>query len=256
MATKGQTVDVFERVEVSVPPYRDALKPRDVGRGILATHRNTRRLFRDALVLLENGRYPGAVGLAILAQEEAAKPQTIGYISTKPTSSALVDEWRRLWRDFEDHAKKNLVTLELHRLLGNFPSDVREELENVDTKDEAESYVRLRERCTYVDCVQGEERWSLPEAVLDREAVLVFFQAIRKALQRIYTAEQVTRLHGTSEAAALVCSPEALQALREWSGTKEAAELSRLDLEEQSEWNAETGAALTRLGGHAGEAEA
>jgi AbiV family abortive infection protein len=235
VTAKGTSADVFLRVEVNVPAHRGLLSPRDLGRGILAAHRNARRLFRDAVLLLENGRYPGAVSMAILAHEEKSKSFTVGVIASElQVPPSLFSPWK----DFSHHAHKNATTLELARM----------------DEGMAESYVRCRERCTYVDCVQGPERWSLPEAVLGREEALVLLRTIRKALQRILTATQLARLQGANEIAADVCSPEALRALREWSETEEAAELSRLDLEEQREWNAETHTALVRFAGEAGPA--
>ena len=74
----------FSHVDYSAAPYRQSLSPRDTGRGVLAAHRNARRLFRDALLLLEHGRCASAVSTAILAQEEAAKPLTIAMLAMEP----------------------------------------------------------------------------------------------------------------------------------------------------------------------------
>src|SRR5437870_17767 len=181
MATKGEKADVFSRVDINAPAHRGLLSPRDVGRGILASHRNARRLFRDALLLFENGRYPGAVSMAILAHEEKSKEFAVGIVAAGPQVPPSLARELSPWKDFAHHVRKNATTLELARM----------------DEGMAESYVRCRERCTYVDCVQGSERWSLPDAVLDREKALALLRQIRGALQRILSAAQVTRVHGT-----------------------------------------------------------
>lgn len=251
MTTDVAAACKFARVDVGVDPHRGPLSPRDVGRGILAAHRNARRLFRDALLLLENGRYTGAVSMAILAHEEAAKPLTLGMIGAEPLPPHLTSdsEWSRarilkmLWRDFEDHSRKNADSIRL--LARRTPETTAEERDQ--DEELAESFVRIRERCTYVDCVQGPERWSMPDLVLDESDGVLFLGLVRRRIGTIPTAAGLARAQADNQWSAAWGPPECIKALREWSETPEAQELSDTDLAETTQWVEEVDAVLTRL---------
>lgn len=225
---------------------------------MLAVHRNTRRLYNDALVLLENGRFPASVMMTILALEEAAKPLIIGPIGILlpvPPLIAISEEGKRLparmWRAFEDHEHKNKMTLDMHLRVGEFPPAVREALEAIGQQAAAETNVRMRERATYVDCVQGAERWSVPDAVIDGGFALDLMRAARKSLGRIPTPAQVVNGCRKSDLASQV-PRDRLESFRLWAESREAERLSETDIAEQREWIGAADAALTRIAGVAG----
>jgi AbiV family abortive infection protein len=239
---------VFTKVDPSIPVCRDRISVRDFGRGILAVHRNARRLFSDGLLLLEKGRYPGALSMAILAHEEVAKQLTLGLLVTEPRPSPLIPgRWSRervmtqLWADFENHTGKNATSLRLLEIVQKRAPDAKRR------KDMADTLVRLRERSTYLDCVQGRERWSLPEVVVTRQEAVLFMRFVRKAIGYIMLPGETAGAHARNEWAARMCSPERLDALRAWSETAEAAELSQLDADEHQRWVVETDAALAQV---------
>ena len=94
----------FATVSIEAQKRRDALTPLTVGRGVLAMHRNGRRLFSDALRLLEGHRYQSAVMLAILAHEEFGKASSMGIFTVVQDPQGL----RKLWLNvFESHSQKN-----------------------------------------------------------------------------------------------------------------------------------------------------
>jgi AbiV family abortive infection protein len=242
MVDSHREVDLFTAVEITVPIHRGVLTPREVGLGVLAAHRNARRLFLDALVLLESNRIPGAVSMAILAQEEASKDITIGMISATrelraPHLLELVLPARnfpkRLWERFTQHKRKNAATLSLYRIVG----DRRDTLSKEEISDLAESYVRLRERCTYLDCVEGPQRWSVPETLLGRDQAVTILRGIRTVIGRIPTPAQIAGTHPTEpQALVALLNQRRLAALREWAESTEAADLSTKDLEEARDW--------------------
>ena len=242
----------FAHVDLNVRPHRDRLSPRDMGRGVYAVHQNVRRLFRDAIVLFENGRYPGAVSMALQAHEEAAKPITIGMLTTDPAPSPLAPNppsrheiRRHNWSEFRSHERKHLATEKLS-LMG-VSADVREVLDRVPANDLAESLALIRERCTFVDSVQGPERWTTPEATASRDFALLLLRWVRRSVGRIMMPAELAASLATVEMAERMCSPERLAEVLAWSKTDEARELSRLDLDEQTEWIRETDAALAGL---------
>jgi hypothetical protein len=54
-----------------LPQYKGVLASAQIADGMNAATRNSRRLFEDAQLMLEQERYPSAVGLAILSIEES-----------------------------------------------------------------------------------------------------------------------------------------------------------------------------------------
>jgi hypothetical protein len=85
--------------------------------------------------------------------------------------------------------------------------------------------------------------------VIDRDAAITYLRMIRRSIGRIATAAIVAETVATNEWAARMCSPERLRALREWSRTMEADDLSTLDLDEARTWAADADAVLSRLTG-------
>lgn len=246
------TAGTFAKVDLLTAAHRGGLTPSEVGRGVLAAHRNARRLLLDALCLFEHGRSASALVMTILANEEGGKTLAIslaGVCERELPPTDAHQAWsplRQSWRDFKDHDGKNEATLGLHSLVGDFPPEAREGLAAIDVGSVAAGYGTMRERATYVDCVQGAERWSLPEAIVDGEAALTMLQATRKALGRIITPATAAEVVAKAESVVPLSSHERRQAMLDWSASAEAAELSKIDLAEVMEWSKQMDAALAR----------
>jgi AbiV family abortive infection protein len=246
----------FAFVDLNVAKHRGPLSPIDMGRGVLATHRNARRLFLDAMLLLEYGRYPTALSTAILAHEEAAKHLAIGFASVidfSPSPMSVLGNpklrkqlVRAVWKEFESHTHKNRATLDLHRIAGDFKPEVRSTLE-ASARDMADTYVALRGRGTYVDSVHGPERWSTPDKVIDRELATTMMVSIRRSMQRIVTAAQIAGSHAARATTAGLDAHRAA-ALKDWAESAEAEQLSQLDRAEQAAWIHDVDEIFTRLG--------
>jgi len=82
--------------------YAGKLTAQQADEGISAASRNTTRLAADARLLFDNGRYPSARALAILAIEEYGKIPILHGIS-----AALESELKSAWKDYRDHKEKN-----------------------------------------------------------------------------------------------------------------------------------------------------
>jgi AbiV family abortive infection protein len=64
---------------------------------------NAERLLNDAELLYENGRYASAVGLAVLAVEEAGKEAMLRSLALARNANEL----KEAWRDYRTHTSKN-----------------------------------------------------------------------------------------------------------------------------------------------------
>jgi AbiV family abortive infection protein len=120
---------------------------------------------RDAELLCQNGRYPSAVGLAILAVEEAGKEAMLRSL----VLARNADELKASWKDYRTHTSKNRL-LALPALaslgaseLGDFDQLFRES----EYPHEVEN---LKQVCFYTDCLDMV-RWSNPaEAINEGQA--------------------------------------------------------------------------------------
>jgi hypothetical protein len=154
---------------------------------------------------------------------------------------------RQLWKDFELHTAKHRAMVEMHLRVGNFSPEAREELEKLSPKDVADSYAQMRKRAIYVDCVQGPERWSCPDRSIPRGFAAEFMRGILKSIGRIITPAQTASANANAMQRTAPANKKRLDALREWSETPEARELSRLDIEEQASFVQEMDAKLAKL---------
>lgn len=251
--SNGWNATTFAPMDILAAAHRAGLTPSEVGRGVLATHRNARRLMLDAVCLFENQRYPGALSMAILANEESGKALTLAKVAaydvTLPPAIALA--WpphrvtRRLWRTFGDHEAKHQETIRLHMGIGNVPPDAKD-VADFAAPALAKIYATKRERATYADCVQGQERWSVPEVIVSRGATLTTLRNVRQTLEHIITPAVAVAAVAQSERMVAFSSRERIRAMLDWSESEEAHALSKADLIELVVWQATVDAALER----------
>ena len=84
--------------------YRGKLSPSEIAEGMNAARENALRLAEDAELLLEQGRFPSAVSLAILSIEETGKVRVLREFSLARTDK----ERSTSWRAYRTHTKKNI----------------------------------------------------------------------------------------------------------------------------------------------------
>lgn len=84
-------------------PYRGKLTTEDVVEGMICALSNAKRLYADAQVLLDAGRYPSACSLGILAVEEIGKLTVLRLLALGGSKEAIKANWKR----YSSHIDKN-----------------------------------------------------------------------------------------------------------------------------------------------------
>jgi AbiV family abortive infection protein len=127
-----------------------------------AAERNAARLVEDAERLLEAGRLPSAVSLAILSIEESGKVSLLRELVLARSPSEL----KAAWRSYRSHTKKNVAWL-LPELVAQGARTL-EDLRPLMDPDAEHPHLldRFKQIGFYTDCL-GEAHWSEPEAAID-----------------------------------------------------------------------------------------
>lgn len=245
--------DVFTRVPPSTNERRSLLTPLESARGVLAMHRNGRRLFADGMLLFEESRFPGAAMFAVLAQEEFGKAVNMGF-------HAVIDEeggQKQLWkRAYESHRQKNFHSLTVGIVTGHLR--IADNAQSSDpVQDAAREYLRVRERATYVDCVSGPECWSLPSVAFGRSDSLATLGRVFAAVRKLFMPSEAIGQIGKVWAEALEGLPSPTLSQQgeltrchdaiEWAKSREAQRLDEVDHEEALEWTRKMRERLTAL---------
>ena len=142
--------------------FKGNLTPAQAAEGIRVAVHNARGLLKDAELLLENERWSRACALAILAIEEAGKPEIIRGLLLARDGKEL----KRAWQSYRSHAKKNVswilpqLVIEGSRNLEDFASIFDE------TRDHAQLLDSVKQIALYSDSC-GNCHWSLPSHVID-----------------------------------------------------------------------------------------
>ncbi len=127
-----------------------------------AACRNANRLAEDAAALLESGRYPSALALAVLAIEEAGKISILRRLAIAMSES----EWADAWKEYRSHTSKNAAWM----LPAMVQSGARklEDFRPLFQRDAEHPYLldMLKQVSLYTDCL-GRAHWSVPEEVVD-----------------------------------------------------------------------------------------
>jgi AbiV family abortive infection protein len=218
--------------ELGAREFRGEISPGEMGTGILAAYRNARRLFEDGVVLLEAGRYPGAVSIVLLAHEEQAKALFLGFICGSSDKTVR----RHSWKNFRDHRARSTHTLITYAIAylktgtdptGEFTFD-----------DLAGAAARLRLRSTYVDCVMGDDRWSIPDRLIGKQEAVGILRRILDVLGPRVTPRQIALSASEQDALEPLVGPGKRKALAAWGHSLEAESLGKIDLEEREIWRA------------------
>jgi AbiV family abortive infection protein len=87
--------------------YKARLSAAQIADGMNAACRNANRLAEDARVLLDAGRVPSSLALAILAIEEAGKMPILRRLAIATTESEVLEAWK----EYRSHTSKNMMSM-------------------------------------------------------------------------------------------------------------------------------------------------
>ncbi|MDA8125568.1 MAG: AbiV family abortive infection protein [Deltaproteobacteria bacterium] len=142
--------------------YKGKLTVDQIAEGINAAKKNAKRLFEDANLLLEAGRFPSAAALAILSIEEAGKVSILRELALAKTTGDVNEAWNH----YRSHTKKNATWL-----LPQFAQQGARKLEDFkalfdESSDHPYILDQVKQIAFYTDCL-GKAHWSLPQDVID-----------------------------------------------------------------------------------------
>ena len=142
--------------------YQKELSATQVANGINCAIKNARRLILDSELLLEKKRFPSALGLAILAIEEAGKVPILRELSVAKNA----EELKTAWKAYRSHTKKNVMWI----FYDLFKSGARklEDFRPIVDKDSEHPYIldNVKQICFYTDCL-GNAHWSAPDEIIE-----------------------------------------------------------------------------------------
>ena len=144
-------------------PYRGPLTADTAATGIIAAKSNAKRLFDDAQLLLEKGRFPSACALAALSIEENSKPAFIRKLLLAETT----EEVRKGWLLFASHHDKAAPWI-VPSLVASNPETYEDFVERFMMTRDPVLLDSLKQLSIYVGCY-GSSHWAAPDAVIERE---------------------------------------------------------------------------------------
>jgi AbiV family abortive infection protein len=121
---------------------------------------NAERLAQDAETLLNAGRVPSAVALAILSIEESGKVAILRQMTTADDEK----EWAELWKAYRSHTKKNTLWI-FGELVQKGARTLDELRPLVDPdSDHPDILDQMKQLSIYTDCFK-DAKWSSPAGV-------------------------------------------------------------------------------------------
>lgn len=151
-------------VKKKLNQYKGKLSPEQIAEGMNAANKNAVRLREDANLLLEQGRFPSAASLAILAIEESGKLHILRKLALSKDDKEIVG----CWREYRSHTKKNVAWLFLQlfaqgaRRLDDFSPLFIDGAEHPFLIDQ------VKQIGFYSDCL-GQAHWTIPDDVIDEQ---------------------------------------------------------------------------------------
>ena len=143
-----------------LPQLRGPLTAAQIAEGMRLALQNAARLAEDADSLLQSGRVPSAVALAILSIEESGKVSILRQMAIAQDEK----EWLQLWKAYRSHTKKNTLWI-FGELVQKGARNLDELRPLVDPEsDHPDILEQMKQLCTYTDCFT-KAKWSSPEEV-------------------------------------------------------------------------------------------
>ncbi len=142
----------------------DDLDATQIADGMNAARRNARRLVDDAKLLLDAGRYPTAVALAVFSIEEVGKEILLADFASAPeTANPNI-----MWKKYKSHRHKHRVWFVPYTFSnGVFDWDKFRDVVEIETNDPG-LLDRYRESGLYTDHY-GAGNWGEPEKVISEK---------------------------------------------------------------------------------------
>ncbi|OJA63579.1 hypothetical protein BGV68_02750 [Burkholderia ubonensis] len=164
--------------------FRGRLSLEQIAEGMTAAGKNACRLLEDAQLLFENGRYPSALALSILAIEEGGKLPILRRMVTATDDRQLVG----LWKEYRSHTKKNVAWMFADLINRTGPTKL-EDLRPLFAHNAEHPYIldQLKQIALYTDSL-GEAQWSNPTAVVEHELA----EAVLGVARYLVKADAVT----------------------------------------------------------------
>jgi len=145
-----------------------------------AAARNAKRLYDDAALLMEAGRFPTACSIAVLSIEESGKVAILRRLALAKDDTQA----KKLWREYRDHRSKNMMwivaelaakgarTIEDLRVIVDPDSDHRSVLDSI------------KQLGFYTDCCGDIANWSEPNTVVEEDLARSILFAAKVLLRK------------------------------------------------------------------------
>jgi AbiV family abortive infection protein len=148
----------------SLDAYRGQLTPAQVAEGVNSASRNSARLAGDAKLLLENGRFPSAASIAVLAIEEAGKTSILRGLAVANDDEEIKKEWKA----YRSHTSKNVQWI-LPRLVTEGARKLGD-LRSIFDRDSDHPLLlnNIKQLGFYTDCL-GDAHWTEPAEIVDEQ---------------------------------------------------------------------------------------
>jgi AbiV family abortive infection protein len=161
-----------------LPQLRSALTAAQIAEGMGLALQNATRLAEDADSLLNAGRVPSAVALAILSIEESGKVSILRQMAIAEDEK----EWLQLWKAYRSHTKKNTLWIfgELVQKGARTLDELRPLVDPI--SDHPDILNQIKQLCTYTDCFT-KVKWSSP-AEVDVEGLAPYLVKMAQVLGR------------------------------------------------------------------------
>lgn len=172
--------------------YKGSLTYSEIAEGMNAARENASRLLEDAILLLENGRYPSALSLAVLSIEESGKLSIFRQMVLSKSEADL----KSAWKSYRSHQKKNVawIFVELYKM-GARKIDQFKELYD-ENSGHPEILDQLKQLGFYSDCL-GKAHWSRPIEAIDAELAKGIVTVAKVLLREKVLSEREIELWAT-----------------------------------------------------------
>jgi AbiV family abortive infection protein len=144
--------------------YRGRLSPKDAAVGIAIAKENAVDLLQDAILLLENERFPRASSLAILVIEESGKAKIFRSLILEDDPKEI----KKLWQELVSHRKKNNLWL-LPKVVekgGQKLEDIRFLIEDGSGHTLA---LDILKQLGFYSGINDKKEWLNPKEIIPRE---------------------------------------------------------------------------------------
>ena len=161
-------------IKKQLDSYRGRLTPAQITDGMNAARQNALRLLEDAEILLNSGRYPSAVSLAILSIEESGKVSILRGLAIANDEVSLKDAWKK----YRTHTAKNVAWI-LPQLAADGAKTL-DDLSLIYDHNSPHPYIldQLKQVGFYTDCL-GEAHWSEPSDIIDEHLAKLMISIAR-----------------------------------------------------------------------------